>query len=73
MFCCSSKKKDPNYFKVTPEEESELAIKRLNIYIDWYNREMVKLEDNIKILRTKAIESKKNNQESMSKYFLLKK
>lgn len=34
---------------------------------------MVKLEDNIKILRTKAIESKKNNQESMSKYFLLKK
>lgn len=33
---------------MTPEEEADVAIKRLNLYIDKYNREMVNLEENIK-------------------------
>ena len=69
LLCCQKQKQEI----ITPEEQSNIAIRRLNIYIDKYNREMLALEGNIKTCTVKAMEAKGRGQTSMSKFFIMKK
>ena len=69
----SSDKRVERKFSMSNEDQIELKVRRINLYIDNYNREIDRLEDNVKLCHKKALEYKGQQKKHMSLYFINKK
>ena len=57
----------------TEEDQARIQINKINLYIDAYNREVESLNNNIIVLKKRAIECKRENQDQLALFYLHKK
>ncbi len=76
MGCLSSQEKEPQTerkFSMTEEDQIEMKIRKINMYIDNYNRQVDKLEETVKDCHKKALENKSQKKKQLSLYYINKK
>lgn len=73
LFIKSEDQQPERRFSMSEEDQVELKVRRINLYINNYNREIDRLEGNVKLCHKKALEYKGQQKKQMSLYFINKK